>query len=156
MSQGWVPVCPRDGSRFVPGTVPVRPRDGSCLSRTLSRPKRLCLLLFLARRKAFFFLQSKPREPRKPRNKVRIVQKILGKVSDYSLSLTDFFGSQMVNRFLSSAGVGKSCVLPMHVPNPSPTLDKDLASMGPGILSSAGVGVWKKGPEAFFRLQHLV
>ena len=54
----------------------------------------------------------------------------------------------MGNRFLSSAGVGKSCVLPMQVPNPSPTLDKNLASMGPGILSSIGVGVWKKGPEA--------
>ena len=32
---------------------------------------------------------------------------------------------------------------------PSPTLDKDLASMGPGILSSIGVGVWRKAPEAF-------
>ena len=53
------------------------------------------------------------------------------------------------NRFLSSASVGNSCVLPMHVPNPSPTLDKNLASMGPGILSSIGVGVWRKAPEAF-------
>ena len=35
------------------------------------------------------------------------------------------------------------------VPNPSPTLDKNLASMGPGILSSIGVGVWRKAPEAF-------
>ena len=32
---------------------------------------------------------------------------------------------------------------------PSPTLDKILASMGPGILSSVGVGVWRKAPEAF-------
>ena len=55
----------------------------------------------------------------------------------------------MGNRFLSSAGVGKSCVLPIRVPNPSPTLDKNLASMGPGILSSIGVGVWRKGSEAF-------
>ena len=46
LSQGRVPVCPRDGSRFVPGTGPVCPRDGSCLSRTLSRPKCLCLLAF--------------------------------------------------------------------------------------------------------------
>ena len=53
------------------------------------------------------------------------------------------------NRFLSSAGVGESYVLPIRVPNPSPTLDKNLASMGPGILSSIGVGVWKKAPEAF-------
>ena len=53
----------------------------------------------------------------------------------------------MGNQFLSSAGVGKSCVLPIRVPNPSPTLDKNLASMGPGILSS--VGVWKKAREAF-------
>ena len=58
------------------------------------------------------------------------------------------------SRFLSSADVGKSCVLPVLVPNPSPTLDKNLASMGPGILSSIGVGVWKKDPEALFRLQH--
>ena len=55
----------------------------------------------------------------------------------------------MGNRFISSAGVGKSCVLPIRVPNPSPTLDKYLASMGPGILSSIGVGVWRKAPEAF-------
>ena len=37
------PVCPRDGSQFVPGRGPVCPRDGSCLSRTPSRPKCLCL-----------------------------------------------------------------------------------------------------------------
>ena len=55
----------------------------------------------------------------------------------------------MGNRFLSSEGVGKNCVLPMRVPNPSPTLDKNLASMGPGIISSIGVGVWRKAPEAF-------
>ena len=35
------------------------------------------------------------------------------------------------------------------MPNLSPTLDKNLASMGPGILSSIGVGVWRKAPEAF-------
>ena len=46
-------------------------------------------------------------------------------------------------------GVGRSCVLPMRVPHPSPTLDKNLASMGPGILSSIGAGVWRKAPEAF-------
>ena len=34
---------PRDRSWFVPGTGPVCPRDGSCLSRTPSRPKCLCL-----------------------------------------------------------------------------------------------------------------
>ena len=39
--------------------------------------------------------------------------------------------------------------LPIRIPNPSPTLDKNLASMGPGILSSIGVGVWRKAPEAF-------
>ena len=37
----------------------------------------------------------------------------------------------------------------IRVPNPSPTLDKNLASMGLGILSSIGVGVWSKAPEAF-------
>ena len=35
------------------------------------------------------------------------------------------------------------------IPNPSPTLDKYLASMGPGILSSIGVGVWMNSPDAF-------
>ena len=55
----------------------------------------------------------------------------------------------MRNHFLSSTGVGKSCVLLIRVPNPSPTLDKNLASMGPGILSSVGVGVSEKAPEAF-------
>ena len=39
--------------------------------------------------------------------------------------------------------------LPVRMPNPSPTLDKNLASMGPGILSSVGVGVCRKAPEAF-------
>ena len=37
----------------------------------------------------------------------------------------------------------------MWVPNPSPRLDKNLAFMAPGILSSIGVGGWKKGPEPF-------
>ena len=39
--------------------------------------------------------------------------------------------------------------LPIRMPNPSSTLDKNLVSMGPGILSSIGVGVWRKAPEAF-------
>ena len=39
--------------------------------------------------------------------------------------------------------------LPIRMPNPSPTLDKNLAAMGPGILSSIGVGVWRTAPEAF-------
>ena len=57
--------------------------------------------------------------------------------------------TRMANRFLSSKGVGKSCVLPIRAPNPSPTLDKNLASMGPGILSSVGFWVWRKAPDAF-------
>ena len=40
------PVCPRDGSHFVPGRGPICPRDGACLSRTPSRRKCLCLLGF--------------------------------------------------------------------------------------------------------------
>ena len=40
------PVCPRDGSHFVPGRGPICPRDGSCFSRTPSRRKCLCLLVF--------------------------------------------------------------------------------------------------------------
>ena len=40
------PVCPRDGSHFVPGRGPICPKDGSCLSRTPSRRKCLCLLVF--------------------------------------------------------------------------------------------------------------
>ena len=55
------PVCPRDGSHFVPGRGPICPRDSACLSRTLSRRKCLCLLvcflpdlsLFSVRLKAF-------------------------------------------------------------------------------------------------------
>ena len=39
--------------------------------------------------------------------------------------------------------------LPIRMPNRSSTLDKNLASMGPGILSSIGVWVWRKAPEAF-------
>ena len=38
--------------------------------------------------------------------------------------------------------------LPIRIPNPSPTLDKNLAPMGPGILSSIGVGDWRKAPAA--------
>ena len=63
--------------------------------------------------------------------------------------LTIKLGKNWEIDFLSSTGVGKSCVLPIQMPNPSPTLDKNLASMGPGILSSVGVGVWRKAPEAF-------
>ena len=37
------PVCPRDGSHFVPGRGPICPRDGSCLSRTPSRPIRIII-----------------------------------------------------------------------------------------------------------------
>ena len=44
------PVCPRDRSQFVPGRGPVCPRDGSCLSRTPSLPKCLCLLVFFLAR----------------------------------------------------------------------------------------------------------
>ena len=31
----------------------------------------------------------------------------------------------------------------------SPVLDKNLAPMGPEILSSTGAGVWRKAPRAF-------
>ena len=49
------PVCPRDGSHFVPGRGPICPKDGSCLSRTPSRRKCLCLLVFfLPERKGAF------------------------------------------------------------------------------------------------------
>ena len=40
------PVCSRDGSHFLPRRGPICPRDGSCLSRTPSRRKCLCLLVF--------------------------------------------------------------------------------------------------------------
>ena len=55
----------------------------------------------------------------------------------------------MGNRLLSSVGVGWSCALLCGCPNPSPILDKSLAPMGPGILSSIGAGVWSKPPGAF-------
>ena len=66
-----------------------------------------------------------------------------GQVSKYVASV--FVGS----RFLSSAGVGRSCALPTRVPSPSPTLDKTLAPMGPGVLSSIGTGVWRESSGAF-------
>ena len=47
------------------------------------------------------------------------------------------------------AGTERNCVLSMRVPNPSPTLDKNCALMGPEFLSSAGAGVWRKAPKAF-------
>ena len=37
----------------------------------------------------------------------------------------------------------------MRVPNPSPVLDQNCASMGPEIISSTGAGVWRKAPKAF-------
>ena len=52
-------------------------------------------------------------------------------------------------RFLSSAGTGKNCALSMRLPNSSPVLDKNLAPMGPEILSSTGARVWRKLPNAF-------
>ena len=50
---------------------------------------------------------------------------------------------------MSSAGTGKICALPIRVPNPSPILDKNRASMGPEIISSTGAGVWMKAPKPF-------
>ena len=55
----------------------------------------------------------------------------------------------MGDRYLSSAGAGRSCALPMRVPNTSPVLEKNLAPIGPGILSSIGAGVWRRGPVVF-------
>ena len=52
----------------------------------------------------------------------------------------------MGNQFFIQCGCRED---PIRVPNPNPTLDKNLASMGPGILSSIGVGVWRKAPEAY-------
>ena len=37
----------------------------------------------------------------------------------------------------------------MRLPNPSEVLDKNLAPMGPGILSSTAAGVWSEAPGAF-------
>ena len=51
--------------------------------------------------------------------------------------------------FYPARVLGRVVDLPVRMPNPSPTLDKNLASMGPGILSSIGVGVWRKAREAF-------
>ena len=44
------PVCPRDGSHFLPKRGPICPRDGCCLSRRPSRRKCLCLLVFFLAR----------------------------------------------------------------------------------------------------------
>ena len=45
------------------------------------------------------------------------------------------------NRFLSSAGVGKRCALPMQVPNPSPTLDKILHPWAQEFIQYWGWGL---------------
>ena len=37
----------------------------------------------------------------------------------------------------------------MRVPNASPVLDKNRAPTGPEILSSTGVGVWRKASKGF-------
>ena len=37
----------------------------------------------------------------------------------------------------------------MRFPDRSPVLDKNRAPMGPEILSSTGVGAWRKAPMAF-------
>ena len=55
----------------------------------------------------------------------------------------------MGDRFLSSAGVGRSCVFSMRVVNCSPVLDKNIAPMSPEILFSTWAGVWRKAPGAF-------
>ena len=55
----------------------------------------------------------------------------------------------MGNRFLSSAGTGTNCALPIRVPNSSPVPDKNRAPIGPEILSSTGAGVWVEAPKAF-------
>ena len=57
--------------------------------------------------------------------------------------------TKMGDRFLSSAGTGKNCALPMRVPNPSPVLDKNRAPMGPEMLSSTGAGICRKAPKGF-------
>ena len=63
--------------------------------------------------------------------------------------LTGIFGKKKGDRFLSSAGTGKNCLLSMRVPDPSPALDKNCAPIGPEILSGTGAGVWGKAPKYF-------
>ena len=56
----------------------------------------------------------------------------------------------MGNRSLSSVGVGKRCVLPIRVPNPSPTLE--IRILHPWVQEFCpviGVEVWRKAPEEF-------
>ena len=45
--------------------------------------------------------------------------------------------------FLASVGIGRSCDLPMKVPNPSPILNSSCAPMGPDTLPCIGAGVWR-------------
>ena len=44
------------------------------------------------------------------------------------------------DRLLSSAGAGRSCALPMRLPNPNPALNKNLTLVGPEMFSSTGAG----------------
>ena len=41
---------------------------------------------------------------------------------------------------LSSAGAGRNCARPMRLPDPSPVLDKNRASMGPEFYPVLGLG----------------
>ena len=47
------------------------------------------------------------------------------------------------DRFLSSAGIGKNCALPMRLPNPKS------CTHGSRNFISTGSGVWRKAPVAF-------
>ena len=54
----------------------------------------------------------------------------------------------MGDRFLSSAGTGRTCALSLRFADRSPVPDKNPAPMGPEILSS-GAGVCRRAPMAF-------
>ena len=83
------PVCPRDGSHFVPGTGPVCPRDSSCLSRTPSRRKCLCLLVFFF---PDFWRQTKPWPSIQRQSRRRAWDEIRNRCGHSALFLLGFFG----------------------------------------------------------------
>ena len=71
----------------------------------------------------------------------------------YPIALRGFTQTLTISGTLGGANLCSGCWEELCSPymgaKPRPTLDKNLASMGPGILSSIGVGVWRRVLEAF-------
>ena len=60
----------------------------------------------------------------------------------------NLFKEETAKPIFSQCGCWEELCSPYAGAKPQPNNGKNLASMGPGILSSIGVGVWRKAPEA--------